>query len=1462
MMSSKGKNVPDPKVGKNSTQSRKKNPRRSQRHLSNGDPVDDSKERASKRGRDSNKDFDGNYEAEFPQELYKSVIDLVPSTEYNCEPTEKPAPPGTQVNLHGVILHETQDGLLVLNVRWRNQVFSGALIDVEKTKWASERVSAEGNSELSKFTSTQPPIKKLRIPTSALRQQHDDSDSSGSTKKKAGTTSPTTSGKSKSRTGTSKKRGVTASVEPVSPPPDDPQTTPKKSKVKPLTNGDAATATFECPETNCRKRYKNKNGLAYHMEKTHPPTPKKAESYEEKDIKSDDSDSGDDNFVIDEKAGDDDDEEEENPTEDESKSNVVSQPSSDDVKMDDIKPDNNSESKNGPKTESPSTSETVPMEIDNSTTPKKENEGVKMEKEAKPSVKSEETKNVDIPTPVKDEKPVMPITVVPSVSTLVQSGHSITIIKSSDKNDTKHLLDSKDPKSKMMPTPGGASNIQVMRAAPTTNLNYGQALAQQAPPPSIVVVKSEEERQRQGSTKIIHHADPAEQLNELFNGRPVAQPQGHPPFNTALGGSINPQKFPDGMNTGLSKQQQLILVHQQQQQKQQQLQNKQLPQQNIPLTQQSSASHPTLTTALSTNFLPATSMVNLPLPKPTLSSKPSLEIKPNTYNLLNNPTTKVMGYGEEFFNKPLAGTGSVESRQPLKQEERVDDSDDEGAATTDLVLSAVHRVYPQKEKDLQSTAEPAVLDARPFKVNTVLTTLASVATVPTATFGAGTLSGLIGARPQQGFENALLFKDFASKVANEGANLGANLNFYQGKYPLVISDHQKTVSPQILRPITDSNGQSLTILPSIIGSSNSELKSNVLNINSSAPGGASSIPSGAGGAAESAKTSLLHQRLMLNEDTSAAASNKNFIPPSNVKPNNGAHPSQYGLPTQKQDMSSAASEYRLSNDKVSVTTSMTLTRMPEKMKVGLPGQGGLRINPPPDERGPPSRSQHPDNLKEAMLQPKELSGSSQYRQLPITKSLARGEMPNALFAAAAGVPPSSLGAVASSPSVAGGIDNRRKMLMNRTTSTIPIAPAPPSTTSMSRATDPSVIGSGEYAGPEGNRENYMHRFTLTSDKRLVSSPAENRGRPKKIRVEKTETIPIGTAQEMARSRGAMESPSARSRASESPIGRKVTSPVVRASVIQGQLHPVVGQTSIADHTSPPKNDHHLFQLSRGGGEHGGPVMDERARFGQPAKMSTMDARAIPGSITEKNIKSPPGMGSYYNQPPNQRQRILSPPTSRSPAISPRVSNESIPRSPSPGIFSHEHGKPYHPYPVENREKYGFGHPGGPPGEHARISEQIRKQELHRSVSDQGRVIADPRKSVLSPREGISINPPFNRQLHEDYANFTRHQSPRAEMAPRDIPPRPSSMYEHRSLEDSAEQARILASTRDRFMMAPGLSSQQPLYNVGRSGTPPSSGAPTPSSHHSSNLVLGRADGSILSKNLNYEPSARPGEQKR
>lgn len=269
------------------------------------------------------------------------------------------------------------------------------------------------------------------------------------------------------------------------------------------------------------------------------------------------------------------------------------------------------------------------------------------------------------------------------------------------------------------------------------------------------------------------------------------------------------------------------------------------------------------------------------------------------------------------------------------------------------------------------------------------------------------------------------------------------------------------------------------------------------------------------------------------------------------------------------------------------------------------------------------------------------------------------------------------------------------------------------------------------------------------------------------------------------------------------------------------------------------------------------------------------------------MKTPPG--AYYNH----QRHILSPSTSRSAAISPRTSNEGLPHSPpSSGPFPHDispgGGKSaYHPFSnnpaaENNRDKYspfgGGGQSGLSPAEHARIShEHIRKQDLQR-VSDQNR-----KSSLLSPG---GLNPTaaaFNRSFQQEYADkeYARHQqsvaAARGEITPRDIPSRPA-IYEHRNTggghEDSpaAEQVRLLAQSRDRYNM---MSSQQqsamyppPPSNVRSNSTPPASlaGGGGPSSLHSSNLVLGRADGSILSKisTSNYDAvsSRPPGEPKR
>lgn len=89
----------------------------------------------------------------------------------------------------------------------------------------------------------------------------------------------------------------------------------------------------------------------------------------------------------------------------------------------------------------------------------------------------------------------------------------------------------------------------------------------------------------------------------------------------------------------------------------------------------------------------------------------------------------------------------------------------------------------------------------------------------------------------------------------------------------------------------------------------------------------------------------------------------------------------------------------------------------------------------------------------------------------------------------------------------------------------------------------------------------MGRFTLTSDNRLIPSPAENRGRPrKKVRVEKTQHVPIGTAQEIARSRAPGDG-TTRDTGGSVLIRKHPSSPVVRTSVIQGSTHaPVEGST--------------------------------------------------------------------------------------------------------------------------------------------------------------------------------------------------------------------------------------------------------------------------------------------------------------
>jgi len=187
-------------------------------------------------------------EAEMAQEL----LCLIPPKNMNCDPPEKPAKPGTVVNLHGVVLHETSGGLIVLNVRWRNKIYSGALIDVRKSRWASERIKPDPYPEGAHVKPAD--LLKLngkRKGKKAKSPDLNDKDSKEPVDIKSEQLFKEPSGvpvvfkrPSDSSSGDGTDTGIKKKAR-LSPPP------------------------IECPEPNCGKRYSHKNGLKYHQAHAH-----------------------------------------------------------------------------------------------------------------------------------------------------------------------------------------------------------------------------------------------------------------------------------------------------------------------------------------------------------------------------------------------------------------------------------------------------------------------------------------------------------------------------------------------------------------------------------------------------------------------------------------------------------------------------------------------------------------------------------------------------------------------------------------------------------------------------------------------------------------------------------------------------------------------------------------------------------------------------------------------------------------------------------------------------------------------------------------------------------------------------------------------------------------------------------------------------------------------------------------
>ncbi|XP_051645280.1 zinc finger protein 608 isoform X2 [Manacus candei] len=213
-----------------------------------------------------------------------------------------PCEPGTSVNLEGIVWHETEEGVLVVNVTWRNKTYVGTLLDCTKHDWAPPRFCESPTSDL-EMRGGRGRGKRARSAAAATVPGNDASfaESRGLQNKNRGgangkgrrgslnssgrrtppncamdevKASPSSTNKRKtkppmeldlnssSEDNKSGKRVRTNS-----------RSTPTTPQGKPETNfldqGCSSPVLIDCPHPNCNKKYKHINGLRYHQAHAH-----------------------------------------------------------------------------------------------------------------------------------------------------------------------------------------------------------------------------------------------------------------------------------------------------------------------------------------------------------------------------------------------------------------------------------------------------------------------------------------------------------------------------------------------------------------------------------------------------------------------------------------------------------------------------------------------------------------------------------------------------------------------------------------------------------------------------------------------------------------------------------------------------------------------------------------------------------------------------------------------------------------------------------------------------------------------------------------------------------------------------------------------------------------------------------------------------------------------------------------
>ncbi|XP_068458350.1 zinc finger protein 609a [Clinocottus analis] len=205
-----------------------------------------------------------------------------------------PCEPGTSVNLEGIVWQETEDGMLVVNVTWRNKTYVGTLLDCTRHDWAPPRFCESPSSDV-EMRSGRGRGKRMRPSgNTPLNDNSNSSDNRGSggggktrgaaagTKGRRGSQTAGAAEDTKASPSSAKRKLKPASdMEPTSSSED----TKASKRMRTDSTGAAgrceappppqpdrtcpSPVLIDCPHPSCNKRYKHVNGLKYHQARAH-----------------------------------------------------------------------------------------------------------------------------------------------------------------------------------------------------------------------------------------------------------------------------------------------------------------------------------------------------------------------------------------------------------------------------------------------------------------------------------------------------------------------------------------------------------------------------------------------------------------------------------------------------------------------------------------------------------------------------------------------------------------------------------------------------------------------------------------------------------------------------------------------------------------------------------------------------------------------------------------------------------------------------------------------------------------------------------------------------------------------------------------------------------------------------------------------------------------------------------------